>query len=346
MESGNSKGGGVGWLGAFHSEFFAPTMAQCTCFQTRHNCACRENEPSVTKNSNHGHLAISTSYTRGKKQTSLSCSAHLLLQPPVLVPLCTQCAGALVRLSFNYFTTLTGTKFSDVSHGTHPQGPMGFVVQSNFRPSKVCFSISNTQHSSPYCSTASATAYPSASSTSHSTPPACHSLISHPSPITFAPSTVAILALPDLACLDLTPPAPSPAILIPTPSSTLKHVHAHDVVINIRQFDHRSSAGSGPRQLFKFSMPITCHDSSVRHPTPKCHLGTRNEDVDFIADWVLRVGSQGSLSGCASPFRIGKASRAALRPWRLEANSQPPLLSPTYRPLTRIRPLALLPSFI
>ncbi|KAF5347571.1 hypothetical protein D9756_010657 [Leucocoprinus leucothites] len=70
------------------------------------------------------------------------------------------------------------------------------------------------------------------------------------------------------------------------PSSTLKHVHAHDVVINIRQFDHRSSAGSGPRQLFKFSMPITCHDSSVRHPTPKCHLGTRNEDVDFIADWT------------------------------------------------------------
>ncbi|KAF5349918.1 hypothetical protein D9756_009037 [Leucocoprinus leucothites] len=114
--------------------------------------------------------------------------------------------------------------------------------------------------------------------------------------------------------------ASSPAVLLPTsPSATLPQhfrVHgtfpnAHDFILNYPQFNESSHAGSGLKELLEHSMPDAFHDSGVRYPPPKCHLGTRNEYIDLFTNWALGTSDRREpILWMHGPFGVGKSAVA------------------------------------
>ncbi|KAF5348921.1 hypothetical protein D9756_009838 [Leucocoprinus leucothites] len=122
-------------------------------------------------------------------------------------------------------------------------------------------------------------------------------------------------------------PSPSPAVDPPTlsppglssrPSSQPQYFHAREMfhnaqsfTINHPQFIDTSHAGSGLKELLKYSMPNAFHDSGARYPPPKCHLGTRTNYIDLITNWALGTSDRKEpILWMHGPFGIGKSAVA------------------------------------
>ncbi|KAF5356325.1 hypothetical protein D9756_003678 [Leucocoprinus leucothites] len=128
-----------------------------------------------------------------------------------------------------------------------------------------------------------------------------------PPPATLLPTAV----FPDPEPLGPAPPTLSPAIPLPTASSSPPHVHAHDFVLNNPQFVHSSPAGFGLKELLNHSMPDAFHNSSARYPPPKCHLGTRQDYIALVTDWALGVSDRKEpILWMRGPFGVGKSAVA------------------------------------
>ncbi|KAF5348884.1 hypothetical protein D9756_009791 [Leucocoprinus leucothites] len=140
-----------------------------------------------------------------------------------------------------------------------------------------------------------------------------------PAPPDVEPTSPAPILSPSPFPAPGSPPNSSPAVLLPTsPSATLpQHFrahgmfpNAHDFVFNYPQFNGFSS-GSGLERLLKYSMPGAFHDSGVRYPPPKCHLGTRNDYIDLITNWALGTSDRKEpILWMHGPFGVGKSAVA------------------------------------
>ncbi|KAF5345859.1 hypothetical protein D9756_011201 [Leucocoprinus leucothites] len=116
----------------------------------------------------------------------------------------------------------------------------------------------------------------------------------------------------------LPPPTLSPPSLSSTSSSQPRHFHTREMfhnaqgfVINNPQFIDASHAGSGLERLLRYSMPAAFHDSGVRYPPPKCHLGTRNDYIDLITNWALEASDRKEpILWMHGPFGVGKSAVA------------------------------------
>ncbi|KAF5360377.1 hypothetical protein D9756_005187 [Leucocoprinus leucothites] len=141
-----------------------------------------------------------------------------------------------------------------------------------------------------------------------------------PQPATPAPLSTTPTALPYLEPENPTAGNSSLAILPPTPSSSTLPLHfrghrifekAHDFAIYGPQFNESSPTGFGIKELLNHSMPDAFYNSSARYPPPKCHLGTRNEYITLITNWVLGVSDRiEPILWMRGPFGIGKSAVA------------------------------------
>ncbi|KAF5346057.1 hypothetical protein D9756_010801 [Leucocoprinus leucothites] len=138
-----------------------------------------------------------------------------------------------------------------------------------------------------------------------------------PAPPGVGPSKTAPIPAPSPSPAFVPSPALSPHSLSSTPSQP-QHLHAREILRNAHnftithsQFIDASHAGSGLRELLKYSMPDAFHDSGARYPPPKCHLGTRNEYIELITDWALgKSDRKEPILWMHGPFGIGKSAVA------------------------------------
>ncbi|KAF5346093.1 hypothetical protein D9756_010814 [Leucocoprinus leucothites] len=74
---------------------------------------------------------------------------------------------------------------------------------------------------------------------------------------------------------------------------------------------HNISEMSGLQVLLESSLPEAFHDSSARHPPPRCHPGTREHYIEHITSWAWNKGGQRTrvllMTGAAG---VGKSAIA------------------------------------
>ncbi|KAF9443422.1 hypothetical protein P691DRAFT_788061 [Macrolepiota fuliginosa MF-IS2] len=94
---------------------------------------------------------------------------------------------------------------------------------------------------------------------------------------------------------------------------------AHDFVINHPQFIENQAihntvpgeTGSGLKSLLEACNPDAFHDSSARHPPPRCHPGTRGAFIGKISAWGLCTsGQEECILWMHGPAGVGKSAVA------------------------------------
>ncbi|KAJ3555259.1 hypothetical protein NP233_g12251 [Leucocoprinus birnbaumii] len=112
-------------------------------------------------------------------------------------------------------------------------------------------------------------------------------------------------------------PGPQPSYTALTPQEYRMFNQGHDMIIkdaqfiNHAQFHQVAPIGPGLKKLLKHSMPDAFHDSAVRYPPPKCHLGTRKEYIQEITNWALGESEHKEpVLWMRGPFGIGKSAVA------------------------------------